>query len=125
MTWPFQTVGVRALAYLAATVLTSQIAAVVFTALAEDWTRSGSPNVASDALWFSPACVVAAIAPVESRGARMVAAALSVGVVVVWAMAFAARESSTAGLAFLWAWIAGVPAVAAFVVVQSVRRGRN
>jgi FtsH-binding integral membrane protein len=78
-----------------------------------------------DLVRFGPVCAIAAFARVERRTSIGVAIVLAVGVVVLWTMAFAARESSTAALAFLWAWVAGVPAATAFVNFQARRRSRR
>jgi hypothetical protein len=112
----------RAAVYLGVAIATSASVGPAATSLSDAWSTVEPSGAAfSGLVWFGPAGVVLTFAPVSRVALSGLAAVLALAAATTW-ITFATDDSSTSGLVFLWAWIAGVPVAA--VVVAVARRLR-
>jgi hypothetical protein len=88
-----------------------------FTRLSDFWVHPDAVQGAVTVVWaLGVPIVIATFARVAVKVVVCVAQAFFAGMIVMWWL-FASRESSTAGVVFLWVWLVGIPAVIVLVVV--------
>lgn len=114
-------VSLRLAAFVAALLAGSGFGSLFTWRSTSSW-EDANPLTASvvGLLSLGSAALLAAFAPIGARGAGLVCVVLGTAMVVMWWL-FAANESSTSSLVFLWGWLAGIPAAATLGVLASRR----